>query len=94
MIKQYNKPFYVLVTDNNKYLIKASCVDITDDLSRATIYNNLSSARGCLSLANKRFYDEISKGNYGYYGTEARKLGVNKISIAKITNVKYIKTIL
>ena len=89
MIKYATKSFYVLVTDNNKYLIKSDPTCLTDHIHEATMYDTVVVAKRCLTRANDKFNSTGYNGLLGYYGAQARKMGVNKISIAKITIQQY-----
>ena len=88
MIKNVNEEFFVLKTDNGFYLQKSKPTNLTKNIHEATAYNDISIAERCLNLAN--YYFNMMVGNRpGYWQVEARKLGVSKIMIAKITLQQY-----
>lgn len=89
MIKNVNEEFFVLKTDNGFYLCKSCPYMLMKDLHKATMYQDYTVAKRCLTNANERFNLKTVYGNYSYAGTEARKLGVGKIMIAKITLQQY-----
>jgi len=88
MIKNVNEEFFVLKTDNDFYLQKSNPTALTKNIHEATAYKDISIAQRCLKHANN-YLNMMVGGRPGYWQVEARKLGVNKIMIAKITLQQY-----